>query len=111
MARNISSPAPVNRSEYTPVLCIRLTDYESPLLQGIDHRNQSAGVHIQFSRQVLLTDACRMAEQAKDTCVSRGELQGHQGFGELLRRAGAHLGEEKCDGGTRSVGLLTGHKL
>jgi hypothetical protein len=39
-----------------PVLGIRLADYESPLLQGIDHRNQPAGVHIQFSRQVLLTD-------------------------------------------------------
>lgn len=38
------------------------------------------------------------------------KLQGHEGLGEPLRRAGAHLGEEKRDGGTRPIGMLTGHE-
>ncbi len=93
-----------------PVLGIRLTDHKPPLFQSIHHRHQSAGVHVQGPRQVLLTDTRRVAKKPKNACVTWSELQRDQGFGKLLRRAGTHLRQEKCDGGARSVGPFGFHK-
>jgi hypothetical protein len=46
--------------------------YEPALLEGIDHRNQAAGVHAQLSRKFLLAETGREGEQPQDSCVGRG---------------------------------------